>query len=190
MRDLFVGTLSATGVFLITYKVFEHTLDNILSIVAGVAVMGVALFPTSRPPDIATPLTPLESRLGEARVAIVHYICAGIFIVLLGVITLIFGIREGRRSQWRDGERARRSPTFWKRFHWGCAAAIGLALAFMGVSEITRWFSHYSLIVGETAAVFAFGVSWLMKGLELQVLLARPGAGQQSPVPVPVEAAP
>jgi hypothetical protein len=190
MRDLFVGTLFATGVFLVTYRVVEHTLDNILSIIAGIAVMGVALFPTSRPPGSGSPLTPLEARLGEQRVAIVHYVCAGIFIVLLGVISLIFGVREGKRSQRRDGGRARRSPTFWRRFHWGCAAAIGLALAFMGVSEITRWFSHYSLIVGETVAVFAFGVSWLMKGLELQILLGRPAAGLQSPAPVPVEASP
>jgi hypothetical protein len=190
MRDLFVGILFATGVFLVTYKVFEHTLDNVLSIVAGVAVMGVALFPTSRPPESGLPLTPLEARLGEQRVAIVHYTCAGIFIVLLAVMSLIFGIREGRRSQWREGERALRSPTFWKRFHWGCAAAIGLALAFMGVSEISRWFTQYALIIGETAAIFAFGLSWLMKGLELRVLLGPSDAGQQSPAPVPVEASP
>lgn len=190
MRDVFVGALFATGVFLVTYRVVEHTLDNVLSIIAGVAVMGVALFPTTRPPEIGIPLTPLEARLGEQRVAVVHYVCAGIFIVLLGVISLIFGIREGRRSQERDGEAARRSPTFWRRFHWGCAAAIGLALAFMGVSEISRWFSHYSLIVGETAAVFAFGISWFMKGLELQILLGPSNAKQQSPTPVPVEASP
>ncbi|GAA2611899.1 hypothetical protein GCM10010399_48480 [Dactylosporangium fulvum] len=42
MRDVFVGCLCVTGVFLMTYKVFEHTLDNLLSSVAGVAALGVA----------------------------------------------------------------------------------------------------------------------------------------------------
>jgi hypothetical protein len=72
---------------------------------------------------------------------------------------------------------------FWKRFHWGCAAVIGLALVFMGVTEISRWFSHYSLIIGETAAVFAFGLSWLMKGLELDILLGPRVATRDVSVP-------
>src|SRR5262245_12537216 len=49
VRDAFVATLFATGVFLITYKVFQRTLENTLSTLAGVFVMTVALFPTSRP---------------------------------------------------------------------------------------------------------------------------------------------
>ena len=48
-REVFVGTLSATAVFLITYKVVTRSLDNTLSMVAGVAVLLVAVFPTGRP---------------------------------------------------------------------------------------------------------------------------------------------
>ncbi len=188
MRDVFVGTLFATAVFLITYRVVEQTLDNTLSIIAGIAAMGVALFPTSRPPGSTSPPTPLEVHLGEQRVAIVHYICAGILMVSLAVISFIFGVREGRRSQQRASGRARLSPTFWRWFHWGCTAAIGLALVFMGASEITRWFTQYSLIVGETVAVLAFGVSWLMKGLQLQVLLGNRGAAQEAPAQIAVDA--
>src|SRR5687768_5043692 len=39
VRELFVGTLSATAVFLITYKVADRTLDNTLSVLAGFAVL-------------------------------------------------------------------------------------------------------------------------------------------------------
>ena len=39
VRDLFVGTLSVTAIFLVTYKVIERNLDNTLSIVAGLAAL-------------------------------------------------------------------------------------------------------------------------------------------------------
>ena len=40
--------LCVTGLFLLTYKVFEHNLDNPLSIVAGIAAVGVAMFSSDR----------------------------------------------------------------------------------------------------------------------------------------------
>lgn len=151
MRDVFVGSLIVTGIFLITYKVFDHTLDNTLSTVAGVAALGVALFPTSRPPTATVPPTPLEVHLGEGHVAVVHYSCAGVFIVLLGVMCVIFGVREGKRTRQRVGRQARLSPTFWRWFHW------------------------------ETGTVFAFGVSWFMKGMELDILLGPWNLGVVTP---------
>lgn len=167
MRDVFVGALCVTGLFLLTYKVFEHNLDNMLSTVAGVAALGVALFCTNRPGSPPVALTPLQARLGEDRVATVHYTCAAVFILSLGIISLYFGIREGRRTE----HVGRLSPLFWRRFHWTCSAGIGVAVLFIAVCELTGWLQRYDLIVGETLAVLSFGVSWLMKGLELRVLL-------------------
>jgi hypothetical protein len=85
MRDLFVGSLCATALFLITYRVFERISDNVLSTVAGVAALGVALFPTGRPPNSESPLTPLQSKLGESTVTAIHFTCAAIFIVALAI---------------------------------------------------------------------------------------------------------
>lgn len=177
MRDVFVGTLSMTAIFLITYKVFEHHLDNTLSMLAGVAALGVALFPTGRPGASDAPLTGLQERLGETTVAAIHYSCAVVFIASLAVMSYYFGVREGNRSQRRDNRTARMSPQFWQRFHWGCATAIALAALFIVVTKWTGRLDNYSLLIGETVAVVAFGLSWLMKGLELEVLL--------SPVKVP-----
>ncbi|WP_433047720.1 hypothetical protein [Dactylosporangium sp. CS-033363] len=167
MRDVFVGALCVTGLFLLTYKAFEHNLDNLLSNVAGVAALGVALFCTDRTAGAAIALTPLQEKLGEIPVAIVHYTCAAVFIVCLGIISLYFGIREGNRTELLG----RRSPTFWRRFHFTCAAVIGVAVVFIAVTEITGWLDAYNLLIGETLAILGFGASWLMKGLELRVLL-------------------
>ena len=97
VRELFVGALSATGVFLIAYKVAEVNLDNTLSVLAGVAVLGVALFPTDRSSQ-AIALTPLQDRLGETIVATIHYASAATFISALAFISYFFGRREGARN--------------------------------------------------------------------------------------------
>ncbi|HEX5595135.1 MAG TPA: hypothetical protein VFX61_03795 [Micromonosporaceae bacterium] len=173
MRDVFVGVLVAAGIFLITYKVVERNLDNTLSMLAGGAVLGVALFPAARPNADVGPLTPLQEALGETPVAFVHFACAAVFILSLAVISFLFGLREGKRAQQRDGQWVKMSPTFWRHFHWACATVIVLAVAFVAATKLFTWFDNYSLLVGESVAVFAFGSSWLMKGLELDVFRKR-----------------
>lgn len=179
MRDWFVGSLCAIAVFLIIYKVFERHAENVLSTLAGLAALGIALFSTGRPPGGSIPLTPLQDRLGESTTRLVHFISAAIFILLLGLISLFYGVREGERSQQRDDHKARLSPRFWKWFHWSCALAILGALIFMAVTSIGGWIDRH-LLYGESAAVFAFALSWLMKGLELPVL-----TGARVPQPSP-----
>ena len=164
-RDLFVGGLSATAVFLITYKVVERNLDNTLSIVAGAGAMLVALFSTGRPSRTFA-LTPLQDRLGETFVQAIHYAAAGVFISSLGFICVTFGIREGKRPR---RSKQHRSPMFWKTYHLACAGIIGFAGIFIIIcGAIGR--PKNSLLIGEVMSVWAFGASWLMKGLELEVL--------------------
>jgi hypothetical protein len=171
VRELFVGTLSATGVFLITYKVATRTLDNTLSILGGLAAAAVALFPTGRPDD-ASQLTPLQERWGEDVVEWIHYGAAGLFIGSLGVICVFFGIREGARAP-REGKR---SPKFWRYYHWSCAGVIVLAVAWMLVTKVAHGPSK-ALLIGEWVSVWAFAASWFMKGLERDILRGNGGAG-------------
>lgn len=106
-RELFVGALSAIGVFLITYKAAEINLDNTLSLLAGLAVLIVALFPTGRPSDLLR-LTPVQNRLGESAVGGIHFAAAGTFILSLAVMSYYFRKREGKRHP----AEGRRSPKF------------------------------------------------------------------------------
>jgi len=169
VRDVFVGVLCATALFLFTYKAFERNGDNVLTSLAGLAALGVAMFPTTRPSTAAVP-TALQDLLGERAVAFVHFTCAVVFIGLLGVLSWFFGRRERGRTQERDGYRAQRSPTFWMWFHRTCAAIIGLAVGFIALSKWTGFLASHSVLIGEVVAVLAFGVSWLAKGWERPVL--------------------
>ena len=168
-REVFVGALSATGVFLITYKVAEVNLDNTLSVLAGLAVLVVAQFPTGRPDD-ELGLTSLQDRLGESVVAGIHFTAAGAFILSLAAISYFFGKREGARH----AAAGRRSPRFWQSYHWICAGTILAALAWSAVTEVSGWGPSRSLLYGEAVAVWAFGASWLWKGLELDMLRGAP----------------
>jgi hypothetical protein len=167
-RELFVGGLSAIGVFLFTYKVAENNLDNTLSLLAGLSVVVVALFPTSRPSNLIG-LTALQNRWGESFVAGIHFFAAAVFILSLAVISYFFGKREGRPRE--DGVPQRRSRRFWRNYHWTCAALILAAFLWSGVTELTNWGPSRSLLYGEVVAVWAFAASWLWKGLEMRTLL-------------------
>jgi hypothetical protein len=176
-RELFVGTLCAVGVFLIAYKVAEKNLDNTLSGVAGVAAVGVALFPTNN--DASVALTPLQDELTEGFVAGIHYGCAVVFISLLAALSVYFGIREGKRP----ARQTRRPPRFWRDFHWICAGVIGAALLFMLVAQVGDVGPKDALFIGETVAVLAFAVSWLAKGAEWDMLRGRPALEQEPEAP-------
>jgi hypothetical protein len=163
VRELFVGALCAIGVFLLTYKVAERSRENRLSTYAGFAVVLVALFPTGRPgPGVS--VTPLQVLIGETWVERVHFGAAGIFIASLGVISFYFA-RPGPQT-------GNLPPSFWSKYHGICAGVIAAALVLAAVTGITGW-PDKGLLIAEAVAVWAFGASWFMKGLEIDVLLGR-----------------
>jgi hypothetical protein len=64
------------------------------------------------------------------------------------------------------------TPSFWRRYHLVCAGLIVAALVLAAVTGITNWLDN-GLLIAEAVAVWAFGASWLMKGLEIDALLGR-----------------
>jgi hypothetical protein len=64
MRDEFVVIIGATGIFLVAYKIAERNLHNLASIVAGVAAVLVAIFPTGVSSALValTPSRPMSVR--------------------------------------------------------------------------------------------------------------------------------
>jgi len=166
VRELFVGLLTAIAVFLFTYRVAERSWDNNLTLLAGLAVLGVVIFPTGRPDHVekaGTGLTALQAELGERLVEKIHFGSAAFFIGSLAVISVLFGVDE-----WIRGHRR------WPWVHWGSAIAIGLAVGYIVLCKWTdllgplepRWW----LLLGEWWAVWAFAFSWLTKGLEVETL--------------------
>jgi uncharacterized membrane protein len=175
MRDLFVAGLSVIGFLLMTYMSAQtKTWDFWLSLVAGVAVVGVAFFPTRRPglasgaPVCGTEpapagCAPVQQALGETATAVIHFTCAAIFILSLAAIAFLFAHRE------KKFENDMRMAVVQRICGWAIIAAIAwVILGF--VVNLTIW-ELTPLYVGEVVSVWAFGISWLLKGRDLRGLL-------------------
>lgn len=172
MRDLFVAGLCVIGFLLATYMSAQtNTWDFWLSFVAGIAVIFVVFFPTKRggltsdSPLCGTDPIPngcswVQQELGENPTATVHFISAAIFILCLAAIAFLFAYRE------KKYEGDARMALVQKICGWVIiAAVVWVGLGF--VLNLTIW-ELTPLYVGEVLSVWAFGVSWLLKGRDLR----------------------
>jgi hypothetical protein len=163
-REIFVDTLAATGVFFVAYKILEANLENLLSILAGLAAVTISLFPTGKDAFEQTiPSNGTQNLIGVANASDVHYGASIVFLVCLTLISVCFGIREGARTK-RPKQKV--GPTGWRVFHWLCAAAMAIAL--IGVL-VMSW--KFALLAGEIVCALAFGASWFAKGFEINALI-------------------
>ncbi|HEY0713071.1 MAG TPA: DUF998 domain-containing protein [Polyangia bacterium] len=147
---LFAGVLFAIGLFLVTYRGYvEDAADRRVGKVAGVAAFLVAIFPTRAPAPVLPPTwwRPLTG--------IIHYSAA---VVLFGCF-ILFSVWLFQRSDQPD--RARRPPM--KRLRDRICMACGISMIGAMVWAGVRARAGQSIFCPEATAIFAFGVSWLVK---------------------------
>ncbi|WDZ85097.1 hypothetical protein [Micromonospora cathayae] len=146
LRDVFVGSMCAIGVFLISYR-HRHP-DDLISTIAGVLAIAVALFPTA----------PADPSRTERIVGVVHQVSAGALFLLLAVFCLVLFTRADPT--------VRPDPKPGNRFYRSCGllilAAIGLAVASIALPDDVRD-TVRPVFWCETVAVFAFGAAWLAR---------------------------
>ena len=142
-RELFVGLIWAISVFLITYKILEWSREALLSTVAGLAAIAVAVFPTARPGE-GFALTPLQEWLGESVVEKIHFIAAAVFILALAWISSYF-------ARYRDT---------YRRLHWAAAGVIVLAAGLALLAALTGD-PDKGILIAEWSAIWSFGAWWL-----------------------------
>jgi hypothetical protein len=197
MRNVFVGSLCALGVFLIAYSGYDDW-DRWITNIAGVGTIGVAFCatkptvcgahaPTCVPPAVRT-LSTEQNVVGD-----IHLVFAAIAFIALGVMALRFA-----KLPPSDEPRARGFGG-WLRSALGLPqpghddprtpagkrdAAIfrscGIAILLCVVLAILANFLPQSfkndvpvLFIFEALAVFAFGISWFVKGQTLAPTAAR-----------------
>ncbi len=175
MRDLFVAGLCVTGFLLATYMAGQtKTRDFWWSLLAGVAVIGVAFIPTSRP-GIAdgaprcgsSPMpegcSPIQQQLGETLAAGIHYVCAAAFILALARICFLFAYREEVHKH------ADKLAQTLRILGWLIVAAVVWII--VGETLDISLGPLKALYLGEVIAVWAFGTAWVMKARDLRTAL-------------------
>jgi len=165
MRNIFVGSLCAIGVFLVSYDGYGLS-DRLITDIAGLCAVLVSLFPTT-PGYKPTPRQVLigDFHLGFALVAF----------VLLAVMAFRFAKREPTPpglSFWQqvkyafgftgEGDSAR--PPWATVTYRVCGAVILICIALIYPLANT---ATYSLLVLETIILEFFGISWFVKGTKI-----------------------
>lgn len=158
MRDVFVGILCVVGIFLVTYKISERDWDNGLTLIAGPAAVAVALFPTWRD-RAGQPLTSWQERLGEPTVAHIHLGAAAFFTISLALVSFRFGHRDALRQH---------SHALAHRLCGGVMIAVLVALVPLKLASVEE-IGDYAVLLGvELICTVAFGISWILKGMDLR----------------------
>jgi hypothetical protein len=152
MRDVFVGSMCAIGVFLICYR-YEQP-DDILSTVAGSLAILVALCHTT-PDDPTIHVSATGTLVGR-----VHLFAAAALFLLLGVFCVYLFTRTHPDAEPTRRKRAR------NRVYRVCGlfifAAVAAAAASNAIPLATRQ-AVRPLYWCETVAVLAFGIAWFVK---------------------------
>ena len=181
MQDIFVGGLCVIGFLLATYMAGEPATLGFL----GQPDRGRrrarrrilphhAVGPATWPPACGTVPWPaglfllVEQTLGEHQTAVIHGVCAIVFIFFLAVMSFLFATSEvlSKAERLTAVGQPRPGPFQKPAFFWiqGTCTLVILAAgawAFWGASigPLTR------LYIGEVASVWAFAVSWILAGL-------------------------
>lgn len=148
MRNVFVGSLCAQGVFLVSYRYRRH--DAVVSTLAGILIIAVALLPTS----------PVDPTPAQARLGLIHLLCAGGFYLLLAYFCLFLFTRTDPGAVPTPRKLAR------NRVYRICGVGVLIGVAGAGLSGLAggpfdEW---HAVFWFETLAGIAFGTAWLIKG--------------------------
>ncbi len=176
MRDIFVLSLAGVGVFLINYhghdpENHEFLSDWLVSTIAGVTVLGVALIPTLCDGDCYRPLTLIDSRISaDGLQSSLHFGAAGFFLICLAIFCLkLFTKSNVPPDQWSPDKKLRNR--IYRICGWIILAMVALLLGFKFLLPGTgaAWDAGWNFTFwAESVAVWAFGVSWLVKGEALR----------------------
>jgi len=148
LGNVFVGSLCAIGIFLLSYRGFDRR-DEIAGKIAGVLALCVALFPTS-PRDI------------PAKTSAVHFISALLLFLTLAYFSIVL-FRQMDPNKPPTPEKLKRN-----KIYLICGCLILLSIAGCGGSFLFRhsaFFETYKPVFWfEALAIVSFGFSWLTKG--------------------------
>jgi hypothetical protein len=153
MRDIFVGSLCAIGVFLICYRYARP--DDLLSTLAGIAAITVALFPTT-PKGEEILISAADDATG-----IVHGVAAIVLFLDLAIFCFFLFPRATVPSAVTPRKKTRNIIYV----ICGIAILLGLGLAALGSRILPDDVVHkiHPLWWGESLALFAFGIAWFTK---------------------------
>lgn len=196
LGTVFVGSLVFISAFLIAYR-GTNPRENVYATIAGIGALLVAIFPTEgtgcppgeiqsrlfatvTSPNPLDPRAPVDGAFFElfGAAATIHLIAAGAVFAFLAWYCLVVFTRPvpGVSADPVTGEltpiKKRRNTIYYV-----CGAVIVLSILAMALFGRTEWWNPVrGTLIAETASLWAFGVSWIVKGRLFDAALKDTGA--------------
>jgi len=157
LRDVFVGCLTAIGVFLFCYRGPDKQ-DNWLTNIAGLCAIGIGLFPTEptyhqvildRCPNV------LDGPCYEKHLLGYHFYLAAAFFLIISYLA-VFRFKKPSRPYITKQKETR------NKIYVICGIAMFLSLVAIALIKLFSW--QTSIFAPEAVAIVAFGIAWLTKG--------------------------
>ncbi len=149
MRNIFVGTLCAIGLFLFSYRGYKQ-IDNIMGNLACFFALGVAFFPMSLgPSDLVDKI-----HLTSATLLFITLACFSLF---------LFTKTKDRKTMTRQKKRRNIIYIVSGIIMLVCIVLIASYFIF-GLYSYPAIYQLKPVFWFETFALWAFGISWLIKG--------------------------
>jgi len=160
MNTAFVGILCAVGLFLFCYKGYDRV-DKIVSRLACLFALGVAFFPTYGP-DVAVGCNYLHRNSTNLSTTLHDVFASSFFLTLAYFSLFLFTKTSGEVTE----EKRKRNRIY--RIC-GYTIAISILLCFVYLvllpGKLRQSLNHIRpIFILETLALWAFGISWLVKG--------------------------
>lgn len=158
MRDLFTGVLCAVGLSLAAYRGYDLG-DRVATMMAGFAVLVMALFPTSLHDSLQqfTGIFLLEADLSN----IIHTAASVVFFAAVSFITLFLFTRTGKPA---PTARKKLRNRIYRICGFVILGACLLIPVYTLVPALAVLKNLRPVFWMESVALAAFGVSWLVKG--------------------------
>ena len=158
MRDVLVGLLSAVSLFLISYSGYEK-IDNVVGNISGAFALGMIIFPTAMYSGkvVKVGMFLVDDNVSEY----LHLTFAALFFLSLSFYSTILFTRRGPGAL---GKEKRRRNMIYRV----CGAVLIITIVCNVVYTLafrnTAIANVNPVLILESLALFAFGISWLVKG--------------------------
>jgi len=158
MRDFFVGILCGVSLFLISYTGYEK-IDNLIGNLAGIFAFGIITFPASMYSgrDVRVGIFLINDTIS----GYIHLIFSALFFILLSYNSIFLFTKHGPG---RISREKKHRNVIYRLCGIIMIVSMVLIIIYTSFFKTTVAWKIHPVLILETVALLAFGISWLVKG--------------------------